>query len=272
MILKPFSATLFDNLLADTNYVPLTERDKSRLLETIPEGEEMYLTISDSLYTEWVLAKNQCGFIVITRGVDGSEPRKFPKGSCIFFEASLPVIKWLICDHDCCADGDCPCELASNGGMVLPPAVPNIPWEGTAVFKGDTPMVMGVTGMPSWMKAEQGVNHVRFYGTPTGSGVYNVVASATNCSGRGIATQQGVVTVSVASPASVVTAAVSPAPVVPTEADYAALTQPVNETSAEAFADALQPSVTLGSSSDESTVETPVETPAAKPKKTRKSK
>lgn len=261
MIFKSFIAQLSDNLLVDDLYLPLTTRDTARLIGILPEDEEMYLTISDGLYTEWVLARNLCGVIVLDRGVEGSEPHKFPKGSCIFFEASIPVIKWLICNYDCCADNECPCDPVTNDGMILPSAMSNVPWEGTAIFKGDTPMVMGVTGMPSWMHAEQGANHIRFYGTPTADGTYNIVASATNCSGTGIATQQGTVTVGEASTSDMVSMAVD---------RWLGTTAPtaISEASVQAFADTLQPDVTLGSANEESVAEA---TPAPVKAKARKS-
>ena len=104
MILKPFAATTIEILPPDSNFLPLNNRDASRLLAHIPEGEETYLTLQDNLNTEWVRAENQCGQIVIHRGIDTSEPLRFPRGTCVFFETSVPVIKWLICHLDCCTE------------------------------------------------------------------------------------------------------------------------------------------------------------------------
>ena len=152
MILKPFSATLHDTIQPDTMYPPLTKADESRLLALLGEDEAIYLTIDDGVYKEWVLVRNECGFLIMERGVHGSEPRKFIKGSCLFFETSVPVIKWLICNHDCCEDEDCPCVPVKAAGMVLPPVRAGVPWKGSAVFTGDLPMSIGVTGLPSWMR------------------------------------------------------------------------------------------------------------------------
>ena len=95
MILKPISLALADVLSKDSVYLPLTAQHKARLLEHVPAGEETILTITDSVNTEYVRVKNQQGQITLERGVE-SEAHKFPKGSCVYFEVSVPVVEWLI--------------------------------------------------------------------------------------------------------------------------------------------------------------------------------
>lgn len=194
MIIKPFGATFRAVLEADSGYLPLSNDDNTKLLGLLPEGEEMLLTIQDNLYHEWVKAENQCGTIIITRGIDGSEPRKFPKGSCIFFETSVPVIKWLICNHNCC-DGPCPCEPVDYAGAVIPAGVVGQPWEGSVLFTGDTPMTFGVDNLPSWMTATNGANYVRLSGTPVAAGTFSLSVAAGNCDGAAVATHSIVVTI-----------------------------------------------------------------------------
>lgn len=189
MILKPFSATLNNTLTSDSGFLPLSENDTNRLLSILPEEEEMLLTITDGLYLEWIKAENQCGTIVIERGIRGSTPRRFPRGTCVKFDTSLPVVEWLICNHDCCADEECPCTAVANAGIIFPDARIGYPWQGSAVFNGSLPITFGITGMPSWMQAEQGANFIRFHGTPRGAGDFDVGIAATNCSGKYAAVQ-----------------------------------------------------------------------------------
>lgn len=202
MIYKPFRATLFDTILEDGNFLPLTERDKARLLTVIPEGESMFLTIKDNLYEEWVKATNQCGFVLIERGIGGSTPRKFVKGSCVFFEMSLPAIDWRICNLNCCADEECPCVPVTADGYTAPPATVGTPWRGTVVFTGDLPMTFGVTGMPSWMTASAGASSVVLSGTPTAVGTSTIAVTGINCSGQNNAMQQFTVTTTATATAS----------------------------------------------------------------------
>ena len=99
-------------------YLPLTAQHKAKLLEHVPAGEETILTITDSVNTEYVRVKNQQGYITLERGVE-SGVYKFPKGSCVYFEVSVPVVEWLICNYECCK-GDCPVQPPLAGGFTLP--------------------------------------------------------------------------------------------------------------------------------------------------------
>ena len=101
MILKPISLALADVLAKDSVYLPLTAQHKAKLLEHVPAGEETILTITDSVNTEYVRVRNQQGTITLERGVE-SGVYKFPKGSCVYFEVSVPVVEWLICNYECC--------------------------------------------------------------------------------------------------------------------------------------------------------------------------
>lgn len=194
MLLKSISLTLAGALPADGAYLPLSADDSARLRALLAEdGEQIYLTVTDGVYREYVLATNQSGTIVLTRGVD-SEARKFPKGSCVFFENSVPVTKWLICNYECC-QGDCPVEPAASAGHVLPPGRVGDPWEGSFVFSGDLPMAFAVTGMPGWMSATYAGNHVRLSGTPTAAATHSLSVAASNGQGSGIAVAQGAVTI-----------------------------------------------------------------------------
>lgn len=190
MILKPITVNLADVLLADDKHLTLTDRDNARLLAHIPDGDETYLTIQDNLYSEWIKATNQCGTIVLERGIGGSEARKFPKGSCVFFETSVPVIKWLICNHDCCNDGDCKLTPVTFTKATLPTGIVGQPWEGRLQFAGSLPINFEVTGMPAWMSGEQEGDMVRLSGTPDAATVHTISVSATNAQGTGHITKQ----------------------------------------------------------------------------------
>lgn len=189
MITTPIAFTLADIMEADDKYFPLSQHDNMRLLEHIPDGEEIYLTIRDNLYTEYVRAENQCGTVIVHRGVD-STARRFPRGSCVFFEASLPLIKWLICNYDCCADEECPCTPVEIQRSALPSAVLNNPWEGRVLLTGSLPIQTKVTGLPAWMSAEQEGDRIVLSGTPTTNTTVNIAVAATNCSGTQLDTAQ----------------------------------------------------------------------------------
>lgn len=190
MIIKPFYAALNDRLPKDGQYLPLGKADESRLLNIIPETESleddnfMLLVLKDNMNEEHVKVRNRCGYLTIERGLDETEPAKFPPGTCVYFENTVAVTKWLICNYNCC-DGPCPCVPATAAGFVLPNGQVGVAWEGVFIFSGDLPMECGVSVLPAWMSAEIGPNYVKLKGTPSGEGTYPLSASATNCSGSG---------------------------------------------------------------------------------------
>jgi len=188
MIIKPFSAHLSKSIQADSGFLPLAEADENRLKALVPEDEEILLTLKDDLYIEYVKITNTCDALLMERGQSESIARKFPRGTCVFFENSIAVTQWLICNFNCC-EGDCPCEGVTAAGVVFPTGKTGIPYMATAVFKGSLPMTIGVSGHPSWSIAETGANYVKLSGTPTGGGDYIVNISATNCSGKDLSMQ-----------------------------------------------------------------------------------
>lgn len=182
MILKPVSVVLNNVLEKDAMYLPLTQEAENKLLALIPDQDSMYLTLQDNLHTEYVLVQNQCGtLVVMERGVD-SDIYKFPRGTCVFFECSLPVIKWLICNYDCCADGECDCEPVALQNSSLPVALTGMEWEGRLKYTGSLPINFKVTG-PDWLSASYQGDLVVMSGVPDAKGSYGVSVSAVNCQG-----------------------------------------------------------------------------------------
>lgn len=189
MILKPFAAQTNGVMLATDGRLPLNAADMNRLLALVPEGESIYLTLKDGLNMEYVLAENTCGVMVVSRGQQGSEPKWFPNGTCVFFENSIAVTRWIMCNEDCC-DGECPCNGVAVAGKVVPVGVVGDLYEASVVLSGDLPMVLGVSAnLPPWAEVEAGPNYVRIHGTPTSSGSWTFAVSATNCSGQNLDTE-----------------------------------------------------------------------------------
>lgn len=189
-----FYANLNDTMAESDVYLPLNAKDMAKLIAILGEdGEFTYLTVMDGLFKEYVKAELTAGTVVLTRAVD-SEAHKFPRGSCVLFENSIPVTKWLICNYECCA-GDCEVEAVKSLGFSAPDAVAGQPWKGTALFSGGLPMTFGVTGMPSWMTAEFVDNAVVLSGTPTATGSHTIAVAASNDRGQNVAVASCLVTV-----------------------------------------------------------------------------
>jgi len=178
-----FNTSLSGVLDKSDVFLPLSAPDQARLLTQLPEDEFTFLTIRSTFATEHVLAVNKCGTIVLSRGVNGTEPAKFPRGSCVLFENSTAVTKWLVCNHDCCADKPCECEGVAVAGKYLPDGNVGNLWYGFVVFTGTLPMQIGTSPLPAWMAATVWPNAIMLSGTPTAPQPVTLSVSATNCKG-----------------------------------------------------------------------------------------
>jgi len=187
MIFANFAATLHRVLEKDAFNLPLADGDRERFLALVPEDETIPLVIRDGVWSEEVLARNECGHVILAER--SPEPRRFPKGSCVSFEVTLSVVRHEICHHDCCAD---PGEPVAPAGVILPQGTRNRPWEGSIIFSGALPMTLAASGIPPWMEVEVGPNYARLWGTPNVRGSWPISVAA---SGVGLVVQQGLVEV-----------------------------------------------------------------------------
>lgn len=182
-----FKTSINSLLEPEAVYLPLTSMDMARLLSLIPDGEFTFLTLKAPFALEHVSITNKGGVLVLTRGVNDTTPQRFPNGSCVFFENSTAVTRWLICNHDCCADSPCVCAPVELAGAHSPNARVGEPWTGVAVFSGTGPIRIGASSRPSWMTATVGSNSIILTGVPTSAGTYSVSVAAANC-GETVAT------------------------------------------------------------------------------------
>ncbi|MDR1872006.1 MAG: hypothetical protein LBS60_08865 [Deltaproteobacteria bacterium] len=184
MILKPFSAILVRSMDKEDYALPLNLEDRNRLLAQLPVGESTYLVLRDDIYTEEIEVENACGDLLVkARGLGETIPRKFPRGSAVCFDLTLTVVKYLICNHDCCAGGSCapvPIEIIE---LYLPNGSANTPWSGVVIFGGSEPMELSCGNVPSWITPSVGRNYIKLEGTPTSPGSYNLSIAGTNASG-----------------------------------------------------------------------------------------
>ena len=189
MILKPIGLTLNDTLEADDTYLPLSVTDNAKLLSYLNNNENSILTLEDNLNKEYIEVTNQCGTVVITkRGID-SEPTRFPKGSCLKFEVSIPVVKWMVCNYDCCS-GECDCIAPELNYSSFPAGKVGQPYNGYVTLTGTKPMNFSFTGKPTWMSVIQSGTRLDFTGTPNIATTNTISVSATNCMGQNIKSWQ----------------------------------------------------------------------------------
>ena len=114
---------------------------------------------------------------MVERGQGGTPAHTFPKGSCVKFEVTPPVVKDLVCQTDCC---EAACEPVSSTGATLPAGKVGVTYEGFVVFAGSTPMKISVGPVPSWMSVAIGPNYARLFGRPNVAGISVIAVSASN--------------------------------------------------------------------------------------------
>lgn len=190
MKIERFGAFLNDRMEADSSYLPLCAEATADLLSLLTEADDyIFLSISDDQSYEVVKCRNEGGTLLVERGIEGTTATLHGFGACVSSVSPLTVavIKDLVCNYNCCEDGDCECAPVAFNMSFLPYAVQGVEWEGMASFSGNLPMTIGVNGAPDWMGVEVEGNTIRMYGTPAAAGSISFSVAATNCNGTNVA-------------------------------------------------------------------------------------
>lgn len=95
--LNGYRTSLNGKLNAADGLLPIT--DARELAEKLGEGYT-YLVINDGTGAEIVKAYGFGNAVKIERGKDGTEPKTFPAGACVKWEATKSGIEETICNAD----------------------------------------------------------------------------------------------------------------------------------------------------------------------------
>ena len=191
MKIEQFGCYLTDRLEADASHLPVSQAATADLLALLSEADDyIYLAIADDQSYEVVRCRNEGGTLLLDRGIEGTTASLHGFGACVSSVSPLfvAVVKDLVCNYNCCEDGDCPCEPVSFAMSFTPYAKQGQTWEGFASFNGNMPMTIGADGAPDWMQIEVEGNTIKMSGTPTTVGAVSFAIAATNCNGTNIAT------------------------------------------------------------------------------------
>jgi hypothetical protein len=184
MILFPFTAFLVQSLDKTGAALPLKEDDKARLIDLLPPGETTLLVLRDDVYTEEIEVENTCGDIIIkNRGLNGTTARKFPRGSAVCFEVTVSVVKYLICNYDCCLEGVPAPTPVSITAAYFPNGTVTVDWSGIVIFEGTDPLILAISDLPAWATATVGPNFIKVEGTPTYAEQVTLSVAGTNAAG-----------------------------------------------------------------------------------------
>ena len=161
---------------------PCTAGFKRKLL-TEETGNYTFLSIRNPTHLETVRARAEGGYILLDRGLEGTEAVKHPYGACVttISPTIVAVIKDLFCNYSCCQGAVCDCTAVTIAAADLPDANVGVPWEGTVTLSGTLPIDAAVTGAPLWMRVVQERNMLRLSGTPDVAGAVSLLVEAANC-------------------------------------------------------------------------------------------
>lgn len=198
LVQEYFSTCTNARLEAADTYLPLDPASQADLLNILSGVDDyIFLSISNERNLEVVKARNVSGTIIIERAQEGTIAvlHRFGSQVCSASPLMFAVAKDLVCNHNCCAPNDCPCDPVKFSGSVLPGGNVGKAWQGSVIFSGDLPMNIGCSGLPAWLTAVQHGNSLTLSGTPTNAATSTFSVAATNCNGTKIVTQTLSVTI-----------------------------------------------------------------------------
>lgn len=192
MLVTPdyFSAFTCDAIEATAVELPLASAAKADLLAMLKDPDDyIYLTIRGDVHLETVCVRNNAGYLVMDRGLEGTQPVKHHAGSCVSSVSPtvIATIKDLICNWSCCKDGPCPCTEATLRGIaIISDGQVGRNYMAELTFDGTLPMNINIDGLPHWATAVQSNNTVVVTGIPDIAGETKTNIAVTNCGGSSL--------------------------------------------------------------------------------------
>lgn len=170
--------------------LPLSRGAHADLANMLREPDDyIYLTIRSDTHMETVKVRNEAGYLIMERGLEGTKPAKHHVGSCVssVSPTTVAVIKDLICNWSCCNGEPCPCSGATLEGItVISEGQVGRPYKAVLTFGGTLPMTISVGGLPEWATAVQTNNTVTITGTPDMAKETKCAIAVSNCGGASL--------------------------------------------------------------------------------------
>ena len=180
-----YQAYLSSPIDASDVYLPVAHPAYADLLKLLSSatGNYTFLTIKDDTHMETVKAWAEGGYILMERGLEGTEPKKFGYGACVttISPTIVAVIKDLFCNYSCCGGGTCDCTNVSLVSAELPDGNVGVEWTGVITLGGTIPIEATVKNAPAWMNIVQERTVLNLSGVPTTAGSISLLVEATNC-------------------------------------------------------------------------------------------
>lgn len=187
-----FSAFTSEAVSSTDKYLPLPKGAQTDLADIIKEdGSYIYLTLLDDANIETVKVTLVQGFLVMERGLSGTKAVNHPVGTCVssISPTVIAVIKDLICNYDCCEDGDCPKTPVQITDVYTPSAKVGSAFRGIISFTGSDPVQVTVSGAPDWLTIARSSDRLDLTGTPVSAGQVTFSVALSNLNGTKTAVQ-----------------------------------------------------------------------------------
>lgn len=89
--------------LADTDTdLPIHEQHLALLRQRLGKDGYTYLQIKDGVFTEIIKVAMNGDKLLVTRGLEVTEAKTFPIGSCVQHVLTASAVRDIVCQMDCC--------------------------------------------------------------------------------------------------------------------------------------------------------------------------
>ena len=84
--------------------LPIFEEHVGILKEKLGANGYTYLMIKDGTNIEIIQVKSNDGNLSVTRGLEQTTTKTFPKGSCVKWALTSSAVRDIVCQMDCCPE------------------------------------------------------------------------------------------------------------------------------------------------------------------------
>lgn len=97
-----FISNLTEKLADVDRDLPIHEEHLGLLKSRLTDNKYTFLKILDGTHIEYIKVSNHQGSLSVERGLELTEPRTFPVGSCVMWKLTPTAVRDIICQMECC--------------------------------------------------------------------------------------------------------------------------------------------------------------------------
>lgn len=97
-----FISNLNDKYADVDTDLPLPEQHIAALKNRLGSDGYTFLKLYDGTQVEYIEVRSQGGALFVRRGVELTQSRTFPVGSCVKWELTPTAVRDIVCQMECC--------------------------------------------------------------------------------------------------------------------------------------------------------------------------